>query len=301
MTAVLWMALAVLFAGAVVSVLHPLRVGGRRLSAGQRKTYHVLRYANQTSPLLRRGLTADGLEEAIGPLRELMATAGVVVADTTGILASAGVDQVHRSSLVGTIDAVLASGRPVLVPAGDLRCGAGHACRLRAAVAAPLHVEGAVVGVLVAVDSRASAGLLNLCVEVARFISHELGPADPRPEGRGGGAIEMIPVGSPGRTMLIARSEVAWVESAGDYVRLHTFDDRSFLVRLSMSRLEEAWTPEGFARIHRRYLVCLRAVHELRSEGAQMWVELPGTELPVSRRHIRQVRDRLVRQTVSSR
>lgn len=108
-------------------------------------------------------------------------------------------------------------------------------------------------------------------------------------------SLEFVPVETPGRTLLISRGEVAWAESAGDYVRLHTFDDRALLVRLSMGRLEEAWGNEGFARIHRQYLVCLRAIRELRSEGAQMFVQLPGAELPVSRRHVRELRDRLVR------
>ncbi|MDA8047612.1 MAG: LytTR family DNA-binding domain-containing protein [Actinomycetota bacterium] len=108
--------------------------------------------------------------------------------------------------------------------------------------------------------------------------------------------LEFVPVEAPGRTVMLARSEVAWVESAGDYVRLHTFDHRSFLVRISLARLEEAWSPEGFARVHRRYLVCLRAIRELRSEGAQMFIDVPASVLPVSRRHVRELRDRLVRQ-----
>lgn len=120
-------------------------------------------------------------------------------------------------------------------------------------------------------------------------------------EARGEDTLEFVAVDAPGRTLLISRSEVAWVESAGDYVRLHTFDDRSLLVRYSLGRLEEAWSPEGFARIHRQYLVCLRAIRELRSEGAQMFVALPGAELPVSRRHVRDLRDRLVRHARSSR
>ena len=113
--------------------------------------------------------------------------------------------------------------------------------------------------------------------------------------------LEYVAVDAPGRTVLVGRSEVAWVESAGDYVRLHTFDGRSLLVRFSLGRLEEAWGPEGFARIHRQYLVCLRAVRELRSDGAQMFVGVPGSELPVSRRHVRELRDRLVRHARSGR
>lgn len=133
-------------------------------------------------------------------------------------------------------------------------------------------------------------------------LAHALSRVVPVRDAQGGDdSFEFVAVETPGRTLMISRGEVAWVESAGDYVRLHTADGRSFLVRLSMGRLEEAWGPEGFARIHRQYLVCLRAIRELRSEGAQMFVELPGAELPVSRRHVRELRDRLVRHARSSR
>ncbi|MDE3204641.1 MAG: response regulator transcription factor [Acidobacteriota bacterium] len=117
----------------------------------------------------------------------------------------------------------------------------------------------------------------------------------PRPHGPDE-SLEFVPVEAPGRTLMLSRREVAWVESAGDYVRIHTFDQRSFLVRLPLTRMEEAWGQDGFARIHRQYLVCLKAIRELRSDGAQMFVEVSGTTLPVSRRHVRELRDRLVRQ-----
>ena len=131
-------------------------------------------------------------------------------------------------------------------------------------------------------------------------LHHVLRRVSPLAAGReqqvGTETLDVVPVDGPGRTVMVARTEVAWVESAGDYVRLHTFDGRSLLVRLSLARLEEAWMPEGFARIHRQYLVCLRAVREMRSEGPQMYVQVaPGSELPVSRRHVRELRDRLVR------
>jgi DNA-binding LytR/AlgR family response regulator len=107
--------------------------------------------------------------------------------------------------------------------------------------------------------------------------------------------LDLIAVEMPGRTMLVARAEVEWVESAGDYVRLHTAAGVSHLVRLPMATLEERWTPYGFARRHRSYLVALRAVRELRADGAQTVVRIGDRDLPVSRRHHRDLRDRLVR------
>jgi DNA-binding LytR/AlgR family response regulator len=106
--------------------------------------------------------------------------------------------------------------------------------------------------------------------------------------------MDIIVVEQAGKTLLVERSQVAWVESAGDYVRLHTFDGRSPLVRVAMSRLEAAWATEGFTRVHRQHLVNLRAVRELRGEGGKVYVVLPDVTLGVARRHVRDLHDQLV-------
>jgi len=107
--------------------------------------------------------------------------------------------------------------------------------------------------------------------------------------------LDVLAVELPGRTMMVARSEVEWVEASGDYIRLHTGAGASHLVRLPLGVLEEYWGPHGFVRVHRGYLVAVRAVRELRSDGAQTFVRVGNQDLPVSRRHLRELRDRLVR------
>lgn len=107
--------------------------------------------------------------------------------------------------------------------------------------------------------------------------------------------LDVLAVELPGRTMLVARAEVEWVEAAGDYIRLHTSAGGSHLVRLPLGVLEEHWNAHGFARVHRGYLVALRAVKELRADGAQTFVRVGTQDLPVSRRHLRELRERLVR------
>lgn len=109
------------------------------------------------------------------------------------------------------------------------------------------------------------------------------------------GAEDVVAVDTGNRTLLVSRTDIAWVESAGDYVRLHLRDGSSHLLRTPMSALEEGWTDHGFVRIHRSYLVSLRDVTELRSDGSHTSVQVLGESLPVSRRHVRDLRDRLVR------
>lgn len=107
--------------------------------------------------------------------------------------------------------------------------------------------------------------------------------------------LDRIAVETGGRTRMIERDSIRFVEASGDYVRLHT-GDGAFLVRMPISALEEAWRDAGFVRIHRRYLIAIRHVTELRTRpGGGYDLVVAGEELPVSRRHARELRDRLSR------
>ena len=110
-------------------------------------------------------------------------------------------------------------------------------------------------------------------------------------------ADETIPVELAGTVRFIQRSDVRYAEAAGDYARLHTASG-SHLVRTALATLEEQWESAGFVRVHRSYLVNLAQIHELRLDGGHYAVRLAGKDaplLPVSRRHGRELRDRLVR------
>lgn len=107
---------------------------------------------------------------------------------------------------------------------------------------------------------------------------------------------EVIPVELAGTTKLVARNSVRWVEAQGDYARLYT-SEGSHLVRIPLAQLEERWGKVGFVRIHRSYLVPLNLITELRM-GASGYTVVIGSEekeLPVSRRHTRELKDKLVR------
>ena len=103
-----------------------------------------------------------------------------------------------------------------------------------------------------------------------------------------------IPVELAGTTRMLPRSSVRWVEAQGDYARLHTAD-ASHLVRVSLATLADRWADAGFVRIHRSYLVQIRLIAELRLTGSGYVVAVDGVELPVSRRHTRELKDKLIR------
>ncbi|MFA1547495.1 LytR/AlgR family response regulator transcription factor [Actinomadura chokoriensis] len=105
---------------------------------------------------------------------------------------------------------------------------------------------------------------------------------------------ELIPVELGGRTRLVSRRTVTHVEAQGDYVRLHTADG-GFLVRMPLSALTKRWEAAGFIRIHRSTLVACAHITEVRFDGGRAAVRVGDELLQVSRRHTREVRDRLVR------
>jgi len=105
-------------------------------------------------------------------------------------------------------------------------------------------------------------------------------------------ADETIPVGLGGVTTFIKRSQVRYAQAQGDYARLHTATG-SHLVRISLTTLEERWAEAGFVRIHRSTLVALPYVDAVLIGKGGCRIRLGDIELQVSRRHLRDLRDRL--------
>ncbi|HEY5049543.1 MAG TPA: LytTR family DNA-binding domain-containing protein [Acidothermaceae bacterium] len=111
-----------------------------------------------------------------------------------------------------------------------------------------------------------------------------------------GNDLSVVPVDSGGRTWMVERADVCWIQANGDYVRLHTVQGGSHLVRLPLGLFEERWADYGFVRIHRSHLVALRHVVEVRTGSAgEAVVRVAGQDLTVSRRHTAELKHRLLR------
>ncbi|QTX05846.1 LytR/AlgR family response regulator transcription factor [Agromyces archimandritae] len=111
---------------------------------------------------------------------------------------------------------------------------------------------------------------------------------------------DMIAVTLGGTVRMIRRDEVRYAQAQGDYTRLHT-DDASYLVRIPISDLERQWADAGFVRVHRSYLVSLAAVSRLRLTGERACLVVGQVELPVSRRLLPGLRERLGSATIRPR
>ncbi|MBF8192218.1 response regulator transcription factor [Nonomuraea sp. K274] len=109
-----------------------------------------------------------------------------------------------------------------------------------------------------------------------------------------GGESDTIPVELGGVTRFVSSADVIYVEAQGDYARLHTAAG-SHLVRIPLATLEERWASAGFVRVHRSHLVAVKHIDELHIDSGKCSVRVGDIELPVSRRHTRELRDLLVR------
>jgi two-component system LytT family response regulator len=74
-------------------------------------------------------------------------------------------------------------------------------------------------------------------------------------------------VRSTGRVHFVRTSEIDWCEAAGNYVRLHVGEE-CHLFRETMNGLESKLDPQRFVRIHRKTIVNVEQIEELRSSIA---------------------------------
>lgn len=103
---------------------------------------------------------------------------------------------------------------------------------------------------------------------------------------------EMVTVDQGGVTKLIERDSIAYVQAAGDYARLHT-PNASYLIRVPLNDLETQWGPAGYVRIHRSYLVNMEHVQTVKLATGKASVLVNGVELPISRRALPYLREKL--------
>lgn len=66
--------------------------------------------------------------------------------------------------------------------------------------------------------------------------------------------------------MFVTAHDIQWIESAGNYVVVHTATDRH-IVRETMATLEQGLPGRQFVRLNRSLIVNLESVVELRTQG----------------------------------
>jgi two-component system, LytTR family, response regulator len=89
-----------------------------------------------------------------------------------------------------------------------------------------------------------------------------------------------------GRTILLPVDEIDWIETYGNYLKVHTGRE-SHLIRMTMQSLETKLDPEKFVRVHRSVMVNVEKIKEIhpRSNGDQDLVLQNGRQLMLSRKY----------------
>jgi hypothetical protein len=103
-----------------------------------------------------------------------------------------------------------------------------------------------------------------------------------------------VPVKARGGVVLVALDQVDWIETQGNYLALHA-GEATHLIRETSARFEARLDPERFVRIHRRRLVAVDRVRELKPLGggdAELRLT-DGTRLRLSRSFREPVQARL--------
>ncbi len=97
-----------------------------------------------------------------------------------------------------------------------------------------------------------------------------------------------------GEIHVMAPEDILWIESDGDYVRLH-LNEKSRFVRMSLLKMMEKLDPAHFVRIHRSTIVNLRHMKKASSAlYGEYTVELTnGAKLKVSRTFVHDLKAHL--------
>jgi two-component system, LytTR family, response regulator len=94
------------------------------------------------------------------------------------------------------------------------------------------------------------------------------------------------------RIVVVPVAEVDWIQAAGNYVELHV-GNRSYLLRSTLTALEERLSPEKFLRIHRDTIVQLDRIGHIETGGPCRVVLRDGTARAVGRNYLARLIERL--------
>lgn len=101
--------------------------------------------------------------------------------------------------------------------------------------------------------------------------------------------IERIPVEKGGRKLLLQVGDIFYIMAKDDYSYIYATEER-YLSTLSLAQLETRLEPQGFFRVHRRYVVNLSQVKEVvPMYGGTMLLTLKdagASQVPASRRRV---------------
>jgi two-component system LytT family response regulator len=98
--------------------------------------------------------------------------------------------------------------------------------------------------------------------------------------------LERLVIRSSGRVFFLRTDEIDWIETEGNYLRLHAGKE-THLLRETMNHLQSKLDPDKYLRIHRSTLVNIERIKELQPlfSGDYTVILRDNTQLALSRTH----------------
>lgn len=161
----------------VVALVRWRRARPGFISVTDQATYETLHTASEAARHLGDGFTDDGCERAAPYLRAMLATPGLAVCDTSGVIVWEGKGRHHLPAVMDQAAPVLTSGQTVVLGPDVVTCDSTE-CQIRAAVIAPVTVDDRVIGAVAGYGPTVSAGLARAAEEVATWVATQVELAD---------------------------------------------------------------------------------------------------------------------------
>ena len=95
---------------------------------------------------------------------------------------------------------------------------------------------------------------------MARRSEEASGEAVPEPDEATAESPEYISVKADYKVSLIRIADIVYVESEGEYVRLHLADGSTLMTLFRLKNMESALPSESFMRVHRSFVVNLKYI-----------------------------------------
>ena len=132
---------------------------------------------------------------------------------------------------------------------------------------------------------RAAVERANQRVREARALAESIGREDAGADEERSGYLERLVIRARDNSVVIPVSELDWIEADTYYVRLHTTNGRSRLLRERMTVLEAQLDPAVFFRTHRSAIVRLDRVRSIRTVSRYEHTVMlaSGARVPLSR------------------
>lgn len=84
--------------------------------------------------------------------------------------------------------------------------------------------------------------------------------------------------------------EIIWIEALGDYMRLHTHQER-FVIHSTMKKLEAKLPADQFLRVHRSYLVQRAAIEKVSTTRLELE---GGASVPIGKSYRKRIKEELL-------